>query len=470
MPDKTLRPYYDHDSFNAGYPVIFKSGVGLIDTTTNKPLSLGIITHAQSKGFLPGKGLGIHAVDGSVGKFGKNYAYDLEFNEYFDFNNLVELFKNLLWSFAKNYCKVLLSQPLDTVRLLLQVGVFNFKKTDKPKKQRRRLLDDDDELDLSSGDEINYFQSAPNEANEWGGDLVTSASTHSTTSKRKRVLQLIEPVSAHTMDVLALIASNEGPFGLFRGINAAFIYQTLSHTIEAWITGLVSPFVGIPDPFFLDLIHSNDPFKSLWVSVGACVLTGLVLMPLDLIKVKLMVTKLGWLLPTDDVPFSRSVRESVRNYPPTLALNPPPSIFVLTTLHQFSQSIFRKMVPYVLFVRFNIDLYNAPNIYTFVNLISLIMELFIKLPVENLLRKEQVSFLLLEKEFADPARVVTVSKDELIVEVNNDEANSPDTTLWESFQRLGLFNGWRVGVLNVVGFWGYNILKSNGGELKEERL
>ena len=42
-PDtQVLRPYYDHDTFNAGYSVIFKKGVGIIDPKTNRPVTSNI--------------------------------------------------------------------------------------------------------------------------------------------------------------------------------------------------------------------------------------------------------------------------------------------------------------------------------------------------------------------------------------------------------------------------------------------
>ena len=58
----------------------------------------------------------------------------------------------------------------------------------------------------------------------------------------------------------------------------------------------------------------------------------------------------------------------------------------------------------------------------------------------------------------------------MIVEFNDLSKDIQDSTFWERLKQLGLFNGWRIGVLNVIGFWGYNIIKSDGSELKEERL
>lgn len=505
MPgDPLLRPYYDHDTFNAGYLVIFKPGVGLIDTATNKPI---IASFGQSLGnSLAGKGIGIHThrPNGSTAAIAsggdKNYVYDLEFLEYFDFSNLLELLKNLFWNFFKNYCKVVVSQPLEIVRLVLQVGYFDFSQAPKPKevKKHRRLAESLEssnnslpELESSSEgeEEIDFFQltrdvSSPQKS--------TSLSSSKTTSRPSK----IQPISRHTVDIMTAIASKDGPFALFRGVNASFIHHTLAHTIEAWITGFLSPFLGIPDPFFLDLTHLTEPAKSLWLSVLACVLAGVVLMPLDLIKVRLMLTQFNRGVPqsestssssspsppvheeTQPIVNTRSVRESIRNYPVKYLLHPPSTITLLTVLHQFSTTVFRKASPYILFIRYNVDAYSAPNWYTMANLILLIAELFIKLPMENLLRKEQVRFLLKPKSpVEDRYRVVTIDNpdEDLIVNFNSWDAahanaeSSGKLSYWQRFKLLGLFKGWRVGVLNVIGFWGYNILRSSE-VLTEEKL
>lgn len=491
MPgDNTLRPYYDHDTFNAGYLVIFKPGVGLIDTSSHKEITSSFGHGLSQNGkFLAGNvgiglpGLSPRSVDPLVAE--KNYAYDLELSEYFDFSNLLEVLKNLMWNFFKNYCRILLSQPLDMVRLILQVGRFNF--SARPQQQYTRLahdmsvsrsLDDDD-------DEIDFFQPT---------QLQTAAAAAVPESPQKpRNSYKIHPVSQHTVDIMSAIAAKDGPFALFRGINASFIHYTLSHTIEAWITGFLSPFLNIPDPFFLDLTHSTEPVKSLWLSVLACVITGVILMPLDLIKVRFMLTPFNK-APVPETEMSatssnssealaelapvnpRSIRDSLRHYPLKLLLGPPPSITLLTVLYQFSTIVFRKSAPYFLFVRYNIDSYLSPNWFTLVNLMLLITEFFIKLPVENLLRKEQVRFLLRPKSLEeDPYHVVTIENPEenLIVDFNGWGAShtieSGEPGLFGKIRNLGLFKGWRVGVLNVIGFWGYNILKSTS-VMTEERL
>ncbi|KAI3403283.2 hypothetical protein KGF56_003871 [Candida oxycetoniae] len=585
LDSSSLRPYYDHDTFDAGYSVIFKKGIGLFDPKTNQPVTVHLSSNtvdnavnmsSNGRGVLQSGvlqrafgrqtgGIGINGIGvregaihgGSGGGGDKNIIYDLEFNEYFDINNLYELMKNLVWNFIKSYVKVLLAQPLEITRLVLQVGKFNLddgKKKDEDTKEKRLLernnnvstvsisKREENVLNLSSkvnfiedDEPIDYFQ-PQNDQQVWSNpqsiyDPLTltpqpqsqpqSQSSSSSivvsqpdnqpvppplkrlSTKKRLKVSKIQPKSLHTIDIISEITQKDSFLALFRGANSSFIYVTLSHTIEAWITGFLSPFLGIPDPFFLDLTHSNDPFRSLWLSVGACVLTGLVLMPLDLIRIKFMITQ-----PNHGLPFNnniksgevstlnsslhggkkddlveqaaeeilqntRSIRESIRYFPTYYLTHPSTPIVLLTTFYQFSTSIFRRAAPYLLFIKFNIDAYSSPAVYTFINLVSLICEFFIKLPVENLLRKEQVSFLLKPKKH-DLRKVITIVKPEenLIVEFNGFSLSSQENRMgWiQRIKLLGLFNGWRVGLMNVVGFWGYNIIKHNSYEFKEERL
>lgn len=498
MPgDSTLRPYYDHDTFNAGYLVIYKPGVGLIDTATNKE-----IVSTFSGAFAQSTGNGSGSSFGSVGinaisparpesflSGDKNYAYDLEFLEYLDFGNLQETLKDLVWNFVKNYCKAIFSQPLDIARLILQVGYFDFSDTpEKKSPSKKKVFAPVTDSDLSDEDEIDFFQSNTSSQPIQPKPKPSSASK----SPIEKPNYKVQPVSQHTLDVINAVCTNDCALAMLRGINASFIYSTLSHTIKAWITGFASPFLNIPDPFFLDLTHSTEPAKSLWLSVIACVLTGLILMPLDLIKVRLMLTPIRKRQPeavdsndqssSQEIATSaastinlRSIRDSLRHYPTSVLLRPPTGITLLTILHQFSTTVFRKSAPYLLFVRYNIDAYLSPTLFTIVNLMLSITEIFIKLPVENLLRKEQVRFLLKPKSREeDEFRVVTIDNPEenLVVEYNGWGKFSHvahDASLWSKIHSLRLFSGWRIGVLNVIGYWGYNIFKSTP-IVAEERL
>ncbi|KAK7686878.1 hypothetical protein QCA50_009954 [Cerrena zonata] len=212
---------------------------------------------------------------------------------------------------------------------------------------------------------------------------------------------------------MTAVASKDGPLALFRGVNAQFIHQTLSHTIEAWITGFISPFLGSPDS-----ISSPESLDS----------------PNLLTQDLANTTNIDQPSPSSNKINTRSIRDSIRNYPIQLLLRPPPTIALLTILHQFST-------------------------------------------IENLLRKEQINFLLRPKSLEeDEKRVVTIDNpdEDLIVEYNswnlhetlyednlddNDDINDAEkksislikaggiTGFLEKVKRLNLFNGWRVAQL-----------------------
>lgn len=457
MTASNVRAYVDRDTFNTGNPVVYRPGVGLVNVENGRPLLAALLSTLKHSGKQIGRGtVGIHAPEQMADK---NYVSDLEFSEYFDGNNLIELGKNLLTNFAQNYAKVAVSQPLEMVRLVLQVGLF----AAAPQDITAPMFDDDDEP-------VNYFQLT----NEWSDPSATLALPDPTETPTPKVTNndKIHPKLVHTLDIINALTTLEGPFALFKGINASFIYNTVLHTVEAWITGFLLPFLGIPDPYFLDLTHSNDPVRLLCLSVLACVITGLVLMPLDLVRVRLMVTKFNRREQQYPQINARLVRELLRNYPQAVLTRPPASIAFFTTLHLLATLVFRKMAPYMLYIKFNVDLFTLPTVYTVVNFALLVAEFFVKLPLENMLRKSQVRFLVTPKTLEeDPMRVVTIDdpEDNLIVEFNDLYAQ-PDLTLAEKVRRMELFRGWRVGLLNVVGFWGYNIFKDSAVELREERL
>lgn len=190
---------------------------------------------------------------------------------------MLELLKNLFWTLFKDYVKVLAAQPLEITRLVLQVGKFNFSGKKKEEKLKR-LLDLTHSLSSSSAslksgsadlelsghqlgfvdedEPIDYFQSQsdlqvranPNTTYEPAtpappvtDKFVPPPLKRLSTKKRLRVYK-IQPKSLHTMEIMSAIANKDSFLALFRGVNASYLYQVLSHMIEAYITGFVSPF------------------------------------------------------------------------------------------------------------------------------------------------------------------------------------------------------------------------------------
>lgn len=89
-------------------------------------------------------------------------------------------------------------------------------------------------------------------------------------------------------EVLAQEWSKEGAWGVWKGSNATFVYTVLQKTLESWIKGVLSALLNIPDSVSLgvDSTDSPNPWASLGVAVAAGAMTGLLLAPLDLVRIK----------------------------------------------------------------------------------------------------------------------------------------------------------------------------------------
>jgi fusion and transport protein UGO1 len=312
--------------------------------------------------------------------------------------------------------------------------------------------DDDDE------EEIEYFQ-PKNVTNEQFIHTRTQTIKRKPTrpiqknaedSKSKSKAKLIAPVSLNTVDMMSSLLSTEGVRGLWRANNASFIFSALSMTFEAWITGFISPFLQIPDPFFVDAIHSPDPTKTLILSISASVITGLILAPLDLIRTKMIVTSVS--------NNERSIRNSIKNLKFRTC---PASLIIPTILNSLTNQFFKRVTPYLLYFKLGIDIYGSPILLNGIKLGSSFLELFVKLPVETLLRRSQVAYLLKPSNDYNPLKI---SESQLIVKPV--EFTGVLSTLYGVYHSRqngleGLFRGWRVGTLNIIGTWGLNILQNN---------
>lgn len=527
---RDLRPYYDSEAFNTGYPTIFRPGIGVVDENGNTIASKISRTSVASLNFsTQGSGkVGIGSKFGFQGSnrtlrnmakvkdynenIQKNMVSDLEFSEYFDLNNIGELLKSLINSFVRNYIRCLVSQPFEVARLLLQVGDFQTLKStalnlsggsgpgsssglsssskkriqfdEFTEQEKNEKNSNDDAMDIydtyddeDDDDELNYFQPI----NPTESEIIHSKTrtikkktikpkkfkSSSEAVKEVRCKHYLKPVSLNTVDVMSTLLTAEGLRGLWRGSNITFITNALSSTLEAWITGFVSPFLQIPDPFFVDVTHSSDPSTTLILSLSASVLTGLLLAPLDLIRTKMIVTTIN--------KNERSIRNSIYNLK---FYTIPISLILPTILNSLSNNFFKKFTPYLLYVKFGIDSISSPALFSTVKLLSSILELFIKLPIETLLRRSQVHYLL--KNAKSSSNPLKISGQEKLV-VKFDGYNGIWKTLFNVYHNKnsenkgfeGLFRGWRVGVVSIVGSWGLHILQDqnyNDQIFREEKF
>lgn len=459
MLSELLRPYYDAETFNAGYLAVFRPGVGVFDVSSGQPIASGIVSSAAAEALRGLRGLallalrlltlrvGIHGAGAHRTPLRNVYA-DLELSEYFEWRNIEDLGRKLLGTFFRNYCRVLVSQPVEVCRILLQVGQFG------PALSPRRFLTaapltqlvfEDDEVDyfhLPSGP-TTPVRSRRSLRIEYRSDVLPQVAAPAQPTRRRYV---IDPTSRYTLDIMSAIVQQEGLRGLWRGLNASFIHSTLLMAVEAWFTGLLAPLLLVPDPFFWLVSDLPDPFKLVLLSIGACVAAGVVLAPLDLIRTRLIVT----LTRTGN----RSIREFVRGLGSYYV---PMRVLVPSALYALVGAAFRRGTPYLLFTRFGTDSVLSPATYALANMALQVVELFVRLPVETMLRRVQVDYLL------DPAGIhpsLRTDGDDLAI------AYAP-RRFWELAPK-DYFHGWRLGMARVLGNYLLEVVRSSQPE--EERL
>lgn len=489
MPDSgNLRPYYDADTFHGGYSAVYRPGVGVIDehgrtiasklssATRNSTPSTVSMFKAQAHGAGYGSGRGPVV---NYDNIQKSYS-DLEFTEYFDYSNVVELVKSLTQSLLRNYAKIVVAQPFEVSRLILQVGdistidghTSSLKQfhSGKPRDTDSFMEEDEDIADGGDDDpdeeDIDYFVPRDEERKRTRvvrRNVQKSVSSPSVPQTPHKGPKHLTPMTLNTMDVMSSLLSQEGVRGLWRATNTTFVYNTLNATLEAWITGFVSIFLSIPDPFFVEVAHSPRPTTTLMLSLGASVLTALILAPLDLIRTRLVITKIEG--------NERSLRNSIKHLKFSTC---PLSLVVPTALNSLASTLNKKLTPYLLTVKLGVDSTVSPSLYGSLSLLASVIFLTIKLPVETLLRRAQISYMM-KRARGSSNKLKIDNQGQLIVKFGG--YSGIFTTLWDIFYSKGensglegIFRGWRVGVLNVIGSWGLELLRNNYDDQVEEKF
>ncbi|KAI0462414.1 hypothetical protein LJB42_003906 [Komagataella kurtzmanii] len=487
-----IRPYYDPDNFQSEYPYVFKHNYGVINQELGKPISMTLpttIKHNNQKPYnMSRNNLGISAVPVNKTRTAKIQE------DMFDYNSVKELLTSVLKNFIKKYLRNLISQPFEVARLLLQVGVFP--KHDVSNKEHKVVTTD---FQSSDDEDIEYLipadtsQSSFESSNNLQGSISVKPKSRShrrfssieTAPPTIEVVSVDEecskyklnPFSLNTLDVISSLFTQDGVKGMFRALNTTFIYNTLFATIEAWISGFISPLLSIPDPYFVDVIHSSDPSKALVLILAASVVTAVILQPIELINVRFMVT------PTNKPETNRSFRSQISQYSPRDFLCPW-SLLLPTINHSLASNGLKRYIPYLLFTQFNMDIYNSPVMYPLITLVTNSIELFIRLPVETLLRRAQLNYLLNNPNcnktlrlqhnelsvpfggyygyFSTLYYVYTGSKPSFD-KVSVTELNNINRGL-ES-----IFRGWKVGLLHVLSNWRFQML-NNYTNVSEEQF
>ncbi|KAE8447863.1 hypothetical protein EG329_010092 [Mollisiaceae sp. DMI_Dod_QoI] len=405
------------------------------------------------------------------------------------------------------YMSALLAQPFDVAKTILQVRTqavenASVSVADDTRPQRSSYRDsiyDDYPSDDSDPDEPAYFTSS-----------APSATSYSPSRHRRRhdsdshyspplskppatpPYRLILKRPDSILEVVSQEWTKEGAWGVWKGSNSTFVYNILLQTIEKWSRGLLSALLNIPDAGLnigveasAELIGAPYPWASLGLAIGAAAMAGVLLAPLDLLRTKLIIT-----------PTSAPKRSLMAQFRTLQSYLCPTSLIAPTVLHSMITPTISHSMPLLLRSHLNVDPVLTPGSYQLASFMSKTVELFLKLPLETVLRRAQVATL---KEEVKSARIRGEWQGDLETTIETGEYRGVMGTMWmivreegvrvapitaatalnkvkgkqlpkqQKGQGLqGLWRGWRVGMWGLVGMWSARALNGvNAGNAGE---
>ncbi|KAL5117356.1 hypothetical protein ACEQ8H_004672 [Pleosporales sp. CAS-2024a] len=464
----------------------------------------------------------------SLGSQARDILSDLDYDAYFPDTSptVAGHAKRLLDQALWNYTSVLLAQPFEVAKTLLQIHAASgqlpaparltaaeWRTSSRPDSFHSGKYQDYPSDEESDHDSPDYFTStAPKHAQPAYSparspskrDRHPRTRSPSATPTRPpapqpapRTLELKRPDSL--LEVIAQLWQKESAWGVWKATNVSFIYNFLLKTTESWFRSAISALLNVPDPALvssasgiggLDIIDSPSPLMSLGVAVAAAAIAAAILAPLDLVRTRLIVTPIS---------------SSPRSIYPCLSLLPSwsvsPRLLPATLLHACVPTLISSSAPLVLRSSLSIDPILTPTTYSLATFLSSTAELFVRLPLETVLRRGQVAVLqdsdtrrtVLRQKSAtydddDDAALKTIVEPgpykgvlasmwfiarEEGVSVSTPDAAKAASAKAMGFERPsrmrkgqgmhGLWRGWRVGVWGLVGIWGAAAMGGGAG-------
>jgi mitochondrial fusion and transport protein UGO1 len=264
---------------------------------------------------------------------------------------------------------------------------------------------------------------------------------------------------------------------------------------------VLSALFNVPDPGLVvglgaaaDVVDASYPWSSLGVAIAAAVTAGLVLAPLDLVRTKSVFPFLEKLFTNDPrlilTPTSEAKRSLAYNLHALPSYFCPSPLLMPTILHSIVDPTISHCTPILLRSRLSIDPVLTPNTYDLCRFVSRTLELFIKLPLETVLRRGQMSVLASEEYSTagneslrtmveiGPYRGVIGTmwsivreegspNQETLVGATGKSAKGRKKAGRKGQGVEGLWRGWRVGMWGLVGVCGTRALggdRNCGGE------
>ncbi|EME43468.1 hypothetical protein DOTSEDRAFT_131138 [Dothistroma septosporum NZE10] len=402
--------------------------------------------------------------------------------------------RSLVDTLAWRYTSVLLAQPFDVSKTILQVALPPSSATAAtaatPQKKRSRADRYEDETDDSyasdRSDNIpDYFSSTAPRSRSPRKRRRTPPSENASPSPTPRprnrreqddgdAYKIVNKKPASIVNAISALYNTSGAVGLWRASNTTFLYSILLRTTDSFIRSLLLAILGLPDlpgpdhgglaPGFssgsagfsgIDLSDSPNATGSLIVVGLASCITGLLLAPLDLVRTRLIVT-----------PVSHPPRGLISNLKRLPSLVASSDLWLPTALFHSIPSIFSAASPLFLRRQMRLAPETTPGLWSLAAFTTSLSELFIRLPLETVVRRAQVSAI--KKAQSDVPLVVEPASYTGVWATVYGIMYLEGETITKGANGMlrarrgqgvpGLVRGWRVGFWGLVGVWGAGAL------------
>ncbi|KAJ5759857.1 hypothetical protein N7520_007013 [Penicillium odoratum] len=448
------------------------------------------------------------------GSSARDLIPDIDYSDYLDSSPSVsDWCRDAINSSLVRYAQVLVAQPFDVAKTILQVYVVSDNiEEDRGSTPGPGSTKDDSESE-DSDDESTYFTSAapatPSPSTPRSRKTrhrITDRSGYirsdSASAPSKHALTIKNPTSL--MDVLSQLWTTNGPSSPWKSSNATFIYSLLLPTLNTFIRSLLSAIIGLPEEDFAssmttEILTAPSPLVTLVLSFVSSSLSALILSPIDTARTLLMLT------PATHGP--RSLIRAIRQLP-TPNSTIPPHLVPITILHSSLPSFITTSTPLILKSYLSIDPLLNPSMWSLFTFLGSGLELAVKFPLETVLRRAQIATYtsLSLRQKASGGSINAASIDAADVETivptprtyrgiigtmwhivheeglssSPSEAERARTLLSKPVSQAeyqkrkqgqgieGLYRGWRMGMWGIAGMWGANMLGGFAGGYEDE--
>ena len=416
------------------------------------------------------------------------------------------LFDTLLW----RYSSVLLAQPFDVAKTVLQVALPPANVAASSSSRKRRISPrrthpngygsagrDGKQQYVNTYTDEESDEGAQSDQSDDMPDYFSSSAPRSRSPRRRRRSPPSAELSPsptptprdrreHDPDehyklrlkkadsithAISALYNTSGAVGIWRATNATFLYSILLRTTDSFVRSLLLALVGLPDivgpdpgglgPGLsvtsaagfsgLDLTGSPNPIGSLVIIGLASCVSGLLLAPLDLVRTRLIIE------PTSHPP--RGLVHNLRELPSLLA---PSILWLPTSLYHSIPQVFSAASPLFLRRQLRITPELTPSLWSLATFTTSLTDLFMRLPLETILRRSQVSALRKAEPdlptIIEPAPYTGVWATVYSILYLEGETSTKDSKGMVRIRRgqgtAGLIRGWRIGFWGLVGVWG----------------